>query len=58
MSFLKHTIDLISSSHVCYVPTSSPFFFFYNINNKSKGFHKLQGYFKFIKKEICKDNLL
>jgi len=32
--------------------TSSSFIFFYSGNNNSKSFHKLQGYFKFIWKEV------
>lgn len=40
--------NLISSNHVCFVPTCSFSIVFYNLNHNYKGFHMLQGYFKFV----------
>jgi hypothetical protein len=42
----------LGSRHYCFMATSSSFIFFYNGNINSKSFHKLQGYFKFICKEV------
>jgi hypothetical protein len=49
MSLKRHINHLISSSHVYFMVSFSSFILFYNVNNSSRGFHKLQGYFKFMK---------
>jgi hypothetical protein len=47
MCLKRHTHQIfMSSSHVCFVVEFSILFF--DDNNISKSFHKLQGYFKFI----------
>ncbi len=49
MSFKRNTNHLISLNCACFMTIISSFILFYNVNNGSKGFHKLQGYFRFIK---------
>jgi hypothetical protein len=46
MSLKIHTNHLISLNYVCFIAIFSVSIFSHNINNNSKDFHKLQGYFK------------
>jgi hypothetical protein len=46
--FFKTYKPLNSSNSTCFMANFSFSILFYNVNNSFKGFHKLQGYFKFI----------
>ncbi len=46
--FFKTYKPMLSSNLICFMATFSFFIIFYNVNNSFIGFHKLQGYFKFI----------
>jgi hypothetical protein len=49
MSLKTHTNHFISLNHAYLMVSFSFSILFYNVNNSFMGFHKLQGYFKFIK---------
>jgi len=47
MSLKRQSNHLISSNLAYFMATFSSLILFFNVNNSSNGFHKLQGYFRF-----------